>query len=213
MDWRNFLLEQIPHQLPGEASHLEMMPMRGLSSKALKVAKNPKESAVAIHLIQEDDDLQILLTQRNTYDGAHSGQISFPGGKRDLTDLDAIHTARRESFEEIAMPYENGELIGALTEIYIPVSNFHVKPFVFYHEELSFVLQPDPREVSTIFRLPVNILIQDELLTYIDIPLSPSQILPSVPCFKYQDYIIWGATAILLNELKVVLRRKDNLQP
>jgi 8-oxo-dGTP pyrophosphatase MutT (NUDIX family) len=137
IDWLTFLKNQITNELPGERAHVEMMPMRGLSSDALKKANNAKESAVAIHLLQKEKGIEILLTQRNTYEGAHSGQISFPGGKRDASDEDSIHTARRESFEEIAMPFENGELIGPMTEIYIPVSNFHVKPYVFFHSELT----------------------------------------------------------------------------
>ena len=200
IDWRSFLKNQIPHELPGESSHLEMMPMRGLSSDALKKAINPKESAVAIHLIQKESDIDILLTQRNTYDGVHSGQISFPGGKRDKADQDSIYTARRESFEEVAMPYDLGELIGSMTEIYIP--------YVFFHEESSVKLTPDPREVASIFHLPGQELIDNKLRSEVDIPIGQGKILRDVPCFLYEDRVIWGATAILLNELKEILKRR-----
>ncbi len=206
--WRSFLREQIPNQLPGEEAHIEMMPMRGLSSEALKLAPNPVESAVAIHLIQREKDLDIILTKRNTYRGAHSGQVSFPGGKKDPNDLDTVYTARRESYEEVAIPFEQGELIGALTDIYIPVSNFHVKPYVFYHEEFTVKLKPEPREVASIFHLPGEVLVQETSRSLVDIPMGNNRMLENVPCFKYQDYIIWGATAILLNELKIVFQRK-----
>ncbi len=208
-DWLTFLKNQIPNELPGESAHLEMMPMRGLSSDALKKVNNAKESAVAIHLLQKDRGIDILLTQRNTYNGAHSGQISFPGGKRDASDEDSIHTARRESFEEIAMPFEKGELIGPMTEIYIPVSNFHIKPYVFFHSELNIELIPDPREVASIFLLPGNDLINQKLRTEVDIPIGNGRVLKDVPCFLYENRIIWGATAILLNELKEILCRRD----
>jgi 8-oxo-dGTP pyrophosphatase MutT (NUDIX family) len=209
IDWLTFLKNQITNELPGERAQVEMMPMRGLSSDALKKANNAKESAVAIHLLQKEKGIEILLTQRNTYEGAHSGQISFPGGKRDASDEDSIHTARRESFEEIAMPFENGELIGPMTEIYIPVSNFHVKPYVFFHSELTVELVPDPREVASIFLLPGVELIDKKLRTEVDIPIGNGRILKDVPCFLYENRIIWGATAILLNELKEILSRRD----
>jgi 8-oxo-dGTP pyrophosphatase MutT (NUDIX family) len=180
--------------------------MRKLSSEALKEAKIIKESAVAIHVFEKDNDLQIILTQRNTYDGAHSGQVSFPGGKMDDTDLNLVHTARRESYEEIGISIDDGELIGELTEIYIPVSHFRVKPYLFFHSREIKHLQPDPREVESIFFLPRLSLISSELLTKKDIRISSEYTLRAVPCFSYKNYTIWGATAIILNELKHILQ-------
>ncbi len=204
--WFDFLNEWIPDKLPGEKVHAEMAPMRQLSSEALKSAKNVKESAVAIHLIEKNGYLDVILTQRNTYAGAHSGQVSFPGGKRDLGDISLTQTARRESFEEINLQVSEGKLIGELTEIYIPVSGFRVQPFVFYHEKELNDLKPDPREVKSIFYLPTAILLQDEIVQKKDIQISENFTLKDVPCFFYEEYIIWGATAILLNELKHILR-------
>ncbi len=204
--WFEFLNEWIPAKLPGEKVHAELSPLRKLSSEALKEAKIIKESAVAIHLFEKENDLQIILTQRNTYDGAHSGQVSFPGGKRDSVDLNLIHTARRESYEEIGLSVDDGKLIGPLTEIYIPVSKFKVTPYVFYHEEVIQNLTPDPREVESIFYLPRLSLVSNELLTKKDIVISSNFTLRNVPCFVYGNYTIWGATAIVLNELKHVLK-------
>jgi 8-oxo-dGTP pyrophosphatase MutT (NUDIX family) len=205
-NWFDFLNGQIPDKIPGEKVHGEMAPLRQLSSEALKQAKVVKESAVAIHLFEDSNDLQIVLTRRNTYDGAHSGQISFPGGKMDLADENLIQTARRESFEEIGLEINQGELIGQLTEIYIPVSEFRVSPFVFFHENALTTLRPDPREVETIFFLPSKSLIDDTLIQKKDIQITSEYTLREVPCFMYQDFMIWGATAILLNELKHVIR-------
>jgi 8-oxo-dGTP pyrophosphatase MutT (NUDIX family) len=207
--WFAFLSEWIPAKLPGEKVHSELSPLRKLSSEALKEATVIKESAVAIHLFEKDDDLQIILTLRNTYDGAHSGQVSFPGGKLDDSDLNLVHTARRESYEEIGLSVDDGKLIGALTEIYIPVSKFRVKPYVFFHEEEIQNLTPDPREVESIFFLPRLSLISDELLIKKDIVISTDFTLKDVPCFAFEDYIIWGATAILLNELKHILKENS----
>lgn len=205
-DWFEFLNNQIPDQLPGEKVHSEMAPMRQLSSEALKEAKAVKESAVAIHLYEQSNDLQIVLTQRNTYKGAHSGQVSFPGGKRDDSDFDLIATARRESFEEIGLSVSEGKLIGSITEIYIPVSNFRVTPYVFFHEKELHDFIPDPREVKSIFSLPVSQLISEEIVQKRNIKISEEFTLKKVPCFIHEKYIIWGATAILLNEFKHIIR-------
>ncbi|MGJ8661635.1 MAG: NUDIX hydrolase [Bacteroidota bacterium] len=204
--WFEFLSEWIPDKLPGESVHAEMSPMRKLSSEAIKEAKIIKESAVAIHLFEKDEDLQVILTQRNTYDGAHSGQVSFPGGKKDKTDLNLVHTARRETYEEIGLSVDDGELIGHLTEIFIPVSSFRVKPYVFFHNNEIGNLTPDPREVESIFFIPRLSLISEQLLTKKDIVIADDFTLKDVPCFVYDHYTIWGATAIILNELKHILK-------
>jgi 8-oxo-dGTP pyrophosphatase MutT (NUDIX family) len=207
--WFDFLNEWIPAKLPGEKVHAELFPLRKPSSEALKDATVIKESAVAIHLFEKDEDLQIILTQRNTYDGAHSGQVSFPGGKMDDTDVNLIHTARRESYEEIGISIDDGQLIGELTEIYIPVSHFRVKPYVFFHANELIDLTPDPREVESIFFLPRLLLLADELLVKKDIVISSNFTLPNVPCFVMNNYTIWGATAIILNELKHILKENS----
>lgn len=207
--WFEFLSEWIPAKLPGEKVHAELSPLRKLSSEAIKEATVIKESAVAIHLFEKNGDLQIILTQRNTYEGAHSGQVSFPGGKMDDSDVNLIHTARRESYEEIGISIDDGKLIGALTEIYIPVSKFRVKPYVFFHDEEIQNLTPDPREVESIFFLPRLYLVSDELLIKKNIIISTDFTLAGVPCFVFQDYTIWGATAIVLNELKHILKENS----
>ncbi|MFA7272809.1 MAG: CoA pyrophosphatase [Crocinitomicaceae bacterium] len=205
INWFDHLNEWIPDKLPGEKVHLELSPMRALSSEAIKTAKNVRESAVAVHVFEKENDLQIVLTQRNTYDGAHSGQVSFPGGKKEARDENLLFTARRESFEEIGLPMQAGTLIGSLTDIYIPVSNFSVKPYVIYHEREIEGLSPDPREVESIFFLPRKVLIDKNTLTKRNIHIQAGFTLNDVPCFIYGNYVIWGATAILLNELKHIL--------
>ncbi len=205
-NWFEFLNDAIPDNLPGEKVHSEMAPMRQLSSEAIKEAKHVKESAVAIHLFEKSRELQIVLTQRNTYKGAHSGQVSFPGGKMNSSDKDLVETARRESYEEIGLQVSEGTLIGPATEIYIPVSNFRVSPFVFFHEKELKELVPDPREVNSIFMMPSSHLIDDGIIHKKDIPISKDFTLKEVPYFKFEGYAIWGATAILLNELKHVIK-------
>jgi 8-oxo-dGTP pyrophosphatase MutT (NUDIX family) len=207
--WYDIAKSKIPFDLPGESVHLEMSPVaRGLSSESLKEAKIIKESAVAIHLIENKNELEILLTQRSDYKGIHGGQVSFPGGKKEDTDLDLEFTARRESFEETSLDFHAGETIGQITDIFIPVSGFRVAAFVLYHKEFNFDLRPDPREVAQIFKLPLSALLKSETLIYKNIQITAQQVLKDVPCFQYEEFTIWGATAILLNEVKYIFKDK-----
>lgn len=203
MNWLEILTTAIPYNLPGEKVHAEMAPLsRMVSSEALLMAKTVRESAVGIHLIERENDLDILLTQRSAYEGTHGGQISFPGGKKEDSDGTLEFTARRETFEETGLPLHAGLHIGTITEVFIPVSGFRVVPHVFYHKEFNWQLEPSEREVAEIFFLPLRTLLLPELVKKKDILVQTNVRLNDVPYFAYQDYFIWGATAILLNELK-----------
>jgi len=199
---------QIENNLPGESAHLEMSPLgRGKSSDALKKADVVKESAVAVHLVNNDGKYEILLTKRADYKGTHGGQISFPGGKKEEADENLLETARRESEEETALPKINGEFIGLLTPIFIPVSGFRVSPFVIYHDTPLTGLNTDSHEVEEIFMFPISNLLSEETIKRVDIPITKEFTLKNVPCYEYEGRIIWGATAIILSELKEILKR------
>ena len=127
-------------ELPGEKAHLEMAPYRISSIEAKKRNKNPRLSAVGIHLFfNSKNKLSTILIQRTNKLPTHKGQIAFPGGKKENKDIDLIDTAKRESQEELGI--ENGVLIGQLTPVYIPISNFDVSPFVFFHKNLPNIVQ------------------------------------------------------------------------
>lgn len=202
-----FRLEQIiVNQLPGEMTHLEMSPLnRGLSSVALQQANNVKESAVAVLIFEVENRFQCTLIQRPTYAGSHSGQVSFPGGKKDPTDLDLVHTAIRECWEEIGVNLERDHLVGKLTSVYIPVSNFHVEPFVFFYPEIP-TFEKDLREVEEVFTFYLDALLDDANVALVEIQISSKFTLKEVPCFLLEQKQVWGATALILNELKAVLK-------
>ncbi|MCT4560044.1 MAG: CoA pyrophosphatase [Crocinitomicaceae bacterium] len=204
--WDDILTSDLFKVLPGEEAHLELSPLgRQKSSEALKGATSYRNSAVAVHILASNEP-QILLTQRSSYQGAHSGQISFPGGKMEPSDPNPIFTARRESFEETGLPLESGLELGELTEVYIPVSKFLVKPFVFLHPTVDWNWKKDDREVDEIFFLPLEKLLDDNLRQSTHIDLGNGMLLKNIPCFNYENKIIWGATAIVLNEFKQLIK-------
>jgi 8-oxo-dGTP pyrophosphatase MutT (NUDIX family) len=201
------LIEEVKFRLPGEAAHLPMSPIyRRKSSEALLSAKNYKESAVAIHLFPYQDGISGILIQRPSYDGVHSGQIAFPGGKKEDEDINLEYTARRESFEEVGIPINQGELIGELTQVYIPVSNFLVFPFVIFHEKEPELLL-DSREVESVLYFDLNELLDDSKISEMPIYLKNQDKPVNVPCFDFYGKYIWGATALILNEFKEIVKR------
>jgi 8-oxo-dGTP pyrophosphatase MutT (NUDIX family) len=191
--------------LPGEKAHEKMSPVgRPVSSIALKMADKVRESAVAVVLYKHNGTIECILTQRPEYDGNHSGQVSFPGGKKDISDLDLEATARRECFEEIGIPEDQGILLGQLTDVFIPISSFLVKPFVFYHEQLPELIR-DEREVAEILSFPLFDLKKEEIISTMEIHLPNGSIYRNIPYFDLADKKVWGATALILSELREVL--------
>ena len=135
----------------------------------------------------------------------HSGQISFPGGQYDPNDGTLEQTALREAHEEIGVPPETVTLAGALTELYIPVSNFLVKPFVGY-TTVTPHFQPQLSEVRSIVEAPVEHLRQPETRQVTDLQLADNITLRKVPYFNVENKIVWGATAMMLNELLELIK-------
>jgi len=192
--------------LPGEECHLEVSPLgRKRSSDALLDAVSPKESAVAILFFEKNGSPSSLLIERSVYNGSHSGQIAFPGGKKDALDPDLCYTARRECFEEIGVAADALELVGALTPIYIPVSNFKVQPYVFWVNQLD-ELNPNPYEVVDVFDFPLRRL-EEDCLGRTTVQVSEVVQLKEVPYFDIHGRVVWGATALMLNELRVLMQK------
>lgn len=199
------LFERLKFPLPGETAHMEFSPMRGKSSEIIQKYPNYRESAVAIILYIKQDELFTLITERQTYNGQHSGQMSFPGGKKEDFDFDLLATATRECFEEIGLFLSDSDFQIDLTPVFIPVSNFKVYPKVFYLEELN-ELNPSSREVAEIYEINLHKLFHPSAIILKDIELDTNITLKRIPHFSQDSVHIWGATALMLNELKILLR-------
>jgi 8-oxo-dGTP pyrophosphatase MutT (NUDIX family) len=200
---RDWLLSCFEKELPGEAAHAPYKRYRQQFEQS-HAHQQRRPAAVALHFYPKDEAWHFILIERSTYNGQHSGQMAFPGGKPDPSDPHLEFTARRESFEEIGIPRHHGKHIKTLSNVWIPVSGFEVSPYVFLHDEAP-LLQPDPREVKHIEEVALQDLLNDSSLTLKDIEIPGGQILEAHPCFLLNNKIVWGATALILNEVRMLL--------
>lgn len=165
---------------------------------------NPKASAVLSLFYPKDEKAHVLLIVRSSYPGVHSSQIAFPGGKQEVTDIDLQETALRETHEEVGVNPDKVTVIKQWSDIYIPPSNFIVSSFMgITNKTPEFVLQPD--EVNSIIELPITELLNDNLVQNVRMTTSYAQDI-MVPAFVIEDHIVWGATAMILSEIKETLK-------
>jgi 8-oxo-dGTP pyrophosphatase MutT (NUDIX family) len=163
-----------------------------------------KRAAVLVPLVQRDNDLAVLLTQRTAHLSNHGGQISFPGGRAEKFDSSPIETALRETQEEIGLARRHIEIVGVLPE-HVTASGYKVRPVVGIVTP-PFELAADPNEVAEIFEVPLPFLMNGEHheRRAIDLPEGAGR--RSFYAMPYERYFIWGATAAMLRNLFHFLR-------
>lgn len=161
-----------------------------------------KEAAVMVLLYPHLHDLHLVLIRRNRYPGVHSDQVGLPGGKREQQET-FLQAALRETHEELGVVPQVVQLLGQLTPIYIPPSDFEVHPFVGYTTSRP-VWMPDPKEVSGVIETPVAALLDDTIKCDEEMTLLGSTV--RVPYYDIQGNQVWGATAIMLSEFEGRLR-------
>ncbi len=191
--------------LLGENAHsIYSPPYRPLLSYEQILEKNPRFAAVNILLYLKDDEwhLPLMLRAKNEND-RHSGQISLPGGSRDEGDKDFAETAIRETSEEIGIEKHYVRIIREMSPIYIPPSNFYVRPFISYTKKNpEFFLQES--EALELIEIPVSSILN--LSTEPEIMVLPSSRGIEVPVINFNGYIIWGATSMILSEFSQLLK-------
>lgn len=200
----NRLKNALVQTLPGANAQYLMAPFhrRKIELEELK-EKDYRPSAVMI-LVCEDEDGKpfIPLTERMTYNGAHSGQISLPGGKFEQNDGDLATTAVRECYEEIGI--REIEILGKLTPLFIPVSGFLVHPYIGLCKIKNPLMTSNEREVKTILRLDPMDLLNEQRVKKGSIEVMNMKI--ETPWFDVKGLKVWGATAMILSELKQLIK-------
>jgi 8-oxo-dGTP pyrophosphatase MutT (NUDIX family) len=208
MIFSNFLrtipqLKSVP--LGGLEAQFKLAPKLRLNYDAQKIkACNPKKAAVlALFYPDSQGETNFLLTQRASYKGMHSAQISFPGGKIEKQDETLYHTALREAYEEVGVFTDDVIKIREITDVYIPPSNFLATPFIAYtHERPKFKTN---EEVDRLIEVKLTDLLDDSNVDSIVMDTSYMKKI-EVPCFRLNDYIVWGATGMMLSEVKEMLK-------
>ena len=187
--------------VPGESSHLMMAPdIRKQELDKINIEeRNPRHAAVLMFCYPKEEQVYLALILRPTYEGVHSGQIALPGGKIEKYDKDYKAAALRETWEEIGVKPNIIRMLKELTKVYIPPSNFWVHPFLGFTEEIPvFVRQED--EVEKIIEVSIESLLHETNIISEKLSTSYAKNI-EVPSFKLNGYVVWGATAMMLNEL------------
>lgn len=193
--------------LPGEASQFKMSPpfrKTLLEGQGEKIKQAKRAGVIALFYPDKNSKTSLVLILRKTYKGVHSAQIAFPGGKYEEEDKTLQVTAIRETYEEIGVPKEDIQIIDALTQVYIPPSNFYVYPFLgICNTTPKFIKQDE--EVELIVEVALDHFMDDNMVITASVPTSYKGDV-KVPAFKLNNYVVWGATAMMLSEIKDLLK-------
>lgn len=204
-DFKNKITQLKTHPLGGINSQFKLVPeMRiNISEEQIK-SNNPRKAAVmALFYPNKREKATFLLTQRASYKGTHSAQISFPGGKYDQQDITMQETALRELEEEVGVLRNSVKIIRKLSETYIPPSNFMVTPFIGFLDKKPKLLANN--EVAELIEIEATELLNEKNITSTVMETSYMKEI-EVPCFKFSNYVVWGATAMMLSEIKDLIK-------
>lgn len=200
----NRLKKALSDELPGVEAQYQMAPVHRQRILTTLMEETYKPSAVMILFCEDEAGHTFIpLTERVVYDGAHSGQVSLPGGKFEAGDLNLMNTAIRECYEEIGV--NEIDVLGKLTPLYIPVSRFLVHPFIGVCKIRNPHLKIQEREVKTILRLSPEVLLNDEIVKNGGVKAAGLTI--KAPWYDVEGAQVWGATAMILSELKTLMQR------
>ncbi len=210
MDFHDFekrIAKVTKMELPGEAVQFKMAPIERLQelNRIAKDKVNAKHAGVlSLFYPSKDFETRLLLILRKTYNGVHSAQVAFPGGKVEKGDTSIEEAALRETEEEVGVSRKYISVIKKLTEIYIPPSNFFVQPFLgITTESPKFVRQEE--EVEALIEVALRDFMDDLNITIQTLSTSYAKSM-EVPAFKLNGHIVWGATAMMLNEVRELLK-------
>ncbi|MFT4878027.1 MAG: 8-oxo-dGTP pyrophosphatase MutT (NUDIX family) [Flavobacteriales bacterium] len=204
MEWIEKLKMSMAGDLPGSIAHNQMMSYARTQANEVRASRTDyREGAVLMMLYPHEDKYFTSLIVRPEYDGVHSGQIAFPGGAKEEQDSDLMQTALRETEEEVGVHSSAIQIIGALSEIYIPPSNFLVQPYIGILSERPAFLR-DEFEVAKILEEPISKFLMPKAVRDVKVKLQTGMQL-DVKAFDVQGHTVWGATAMMLAEFRALM--------
>ncbi len=194
-------------ELPGEALQMKMAPLERLlelKRLAYKAKTAKKAGVMALFYPSILGETHLALILRKTYKGVHSAQIGFPGGQYEIEDGSLLETALRETEEEVGVCRESISVLKQLTEVYIPPSNYFVHPYLgILKSTPQFVLQEE--EVEALLEVPLVHFMEDKVQITKTLNTSYATNI-EVPAFLLNGHVVWGATAMMLNEVREMLK-------
>lgn len=205
-DFIKYLPKIEKEKLLAADAHAKMAPLERISflKEENYADKNPRQAAVLMLFYPKNGVTHLALIVRNSYPGVHSSQIGFPGGKVELEDKDLSETALRETYEEVGVSPDKVQIVKPFSTIYIPPSNFLVSPFMgISHQELTFI--PDLDEVKRVLEFPLSLFLDENTITKVKMSTSYANDI-EVPAFMVEKYVVWGATAMMMSELKEAIK-------
>jgi 8-oxo-dGTP pyrophosphatase MutT (NUDIX family) len=207
-DFIHQLSQALSQPLPGPVAQYKMAHVA--RQGRITIPPNVKEAGVMALFFPKHEEWQLALIQRNSDNpnDRHGGQISFPGGKREKTDANLAETALRETEEEIGVQRADIKLLGGLSELYIPVSNFRVEPYVGFLDYTP-AFSPQASEVQAILEVPFSLLKDKAIRQETDLQVTQHIVLKNVPYFGINGHMVWGATAMMISELLEALRSSN----
>lgn len=195
------IIDALNQQLPGASSHKKMLPKDRILTIPSADKSKIKRSSVLFLLFPDNNKLQVCLIKRPAHMKYHAGQIALPGGKIEPNET-ALETALRETREEIGIETGNILILGSLSELYVEVSRFIIHPFVgWLDSKPNFNISTG--EVEKLILFPLYEYKNNFGETELDTITGKL----TVPCIKYNDEVIWGATAMILSEFYDITNR------
>ena len=210
MDFQFFLesvskIKNIP--LPAEASQFKMSPpfrKELIETYRERMVHAKKAGVLALFYPDLKEKTRLVLILRKTYKGVHSAQIGFPGGKLEPQDQNLQMTAIRETYEEVGVKQDMVTVVKEMTQVYIPPSNFYVQPFIGISTQTPNFKKQD-EEVEDIVEVLLEHLLDETSVVTRSVATSYNREV-EVPAFNLNGHVVWGATAMMLSEIKDLLK-------
>lgn len=195
------------NQLPGwEAQKKLINYERPAPQDFTTISPPPRQGGVLALLYPKNNELYTVLMLRNTYNGVHSNQVSFPGGEREKEDATLWDTALREANEEVGLITDEVVKLGELTKVFIPPSRFLVTPYLAFADKAPHFI-PNAYEVKKIIETPISLFLNDANIREKDMFIKTYNTSIPIKYYEVNGTVVWGATAMMLSEIAVILNQ------